>query len=121
FEHALNLRASGRPWIDFAGSALIAHGLARRFQIPRIARKRNVETVSRTSRRAALDGGEDGDRAPRRDGLLLLLPFVARARDAGAVAPSRSTSRLAQSARHHRFAGDLISPRVLCRNRCLVS
>src|SRR5947207_8423117 len=106
FEHARNLRASGRSWIDFAGSALIIHGATRRFQIPRIARKGNIETVSRTSRGIALDGRENGDDAPRRNGLVLLLSFAARARDAGALAPSRSTSWLAQSARHHRFSSD---------------
>src|ERR1051325_1075515 len=97
-------------------SSCRTNGATRHIPFSRAAGERDLETVSRASRRPALDDRENGDHARDRDGLLFRVPLRARARDAGAASRYRSKDWRAARPWHYRFDRDLVSSRVLCRD-----
>src|ERR1043166_3185843 len=97
-------------------SSCRTNGATRHIPFSRAAGERDLETVSRASRRPALGDRENGDHARDHDGLLFRVPLRARARDAGAASRYRSKDRRAARPWYHRFDRDLVSSRVLCRD-----
>ena len=94
---------------------------ARHFRLSRSARERDLEAVPRAPRGPALDDRENGDRADRRDVSLLRLSATAGRDPATAAERSRRPGRRLARARDHRLDHDLVSSRVLRRDRVLVS